>query len=140
MTKSKIGGNIKTDIRKPRTLELGVVPKIFLLIAWVGGVYLAVQYLLAFLIRLIFQPSVNTPLLQTFYAILCYAISIIVILFVPKKINKKWGANLEELGLIELPTWTDLGLAPVGFFLYVIFKSGKFKTGPKQTLTTKYMV
>lgn len=66
MTKSKIGGNIKTDIRKPRTRELGVVPKIFLLIAWVGGVYLAVQYLLAFLIRLIFQPSVNTPLLQTF--------------------------------------------------------------------------
>lgn len=97
------------------------LPKIILLILWVGGVYLAVQYLLAFLIRFIFQPTTNTPLLQTLYAISCYIISILIILFVPKKINKKWGTNFEELGLIELPTWTDLGLAPVGFFLYVIF-------------------
>ena len=133
MTKSEMGGKIKTDITKSHTRELksdlaksrkrelGVVPKIILLVVWVGGVYLAVQYLLAFLIRFIFQPSVNTPLLQTIYAILCYVVSILIILFVPKKINKKWGTNLEELGLIELPTWTDLGLAPVGFFLYIIF-------------------
>ena len=104
----------------PNSHKLGAFPKILLLVLWVGGVYLAVQYLLAFIIRLIFQPSVNTPLLQTIYAILCYIISLSIILFVPKKVNKKWGTTLESLGLVELPTWTDLGLAPVGFFLYLI--------------------
>ena len=109
--------------RQPRKRELKLIPRIMILVLWVGGVYLAVQYLLAFIIRFVFQPSGNTALLQTIYAILCYALSIIIILFVPGMVKKKWGTNLEELGLIELPTWTDLGLAPVGFFLYVILSN-----------------
>lgn len=114
----------KTIPKHPkREHKFGSVTTILILILWVGGVYLAVQYLLAFIIRFVFQPSGNTALLQTIYAILCYTLSLIIILFVPKKINKKWGTNLEGLGLIELPTWTDLGLAPLGFFLYVVFSN-----------------
>ncbi len=109
--------------RSLRSRKLGALPTIILLIIWVGGVYLAVQYILGFAIRLIFQPTTNTAALQTLYAILCYAISLTVIIFIPKLIRKKWGTTLEELGLIELPTWTDLGLAPVGFFLYLVFSN-----------------
>ena len=91
-----------------------------LVILWVGGVYLVVQYLLAFLIRWIFNPSVNNTSLQTLYSILCYIISLLIIIFVPKLINQKWKTNLEQLGIIEMPTWTDIGLGPVGFLLYIV--------------------
>lgn len=45
---------------------------------------------------------------------------------VPKKTQKKHQASFllqtdrKEMGLKNLPTWTDIGLAPIGYFAYVI--------------------
>ena len=46
---------------------------------------------------------------------------------VPKKTQKKHQASFllqtdrKEMGLKNLPTWTDIGLAPIGYFAYIIF-------------------
>lgn len=94
--------------------------RILLLVIWVGGVYFLVQLLLLFLFKTLFKDSVDTPLLQTICDLLCYGISAVIIVFVPKLIKRKWGTSLEELGIIEMPTWTDIGLAPVGFIIYMV--------------------
>ncbi len=124
MTKNK-SSKVAVSNANPRKISknktLNLILTIVALIIWVGGVYFLVQYILAFIIRSILQPTTNTPFYQTLYSILCYLISAAIILFVPKLINKKWKVSLEDLGIIELPTWTDIGLAPVGFLLYTLF-------------------
>ncbi len=63
--------------------------------------------------------SVNEAILQTVLAAFVYVVTILIVLGIPKAINKT-KISLPELGLGRLPTWMDILLAPAGFILYLV--------------------
>lgn len=73
-------------------------------------IIIAVEIVVLFLLK----PFVNLelPLWSAIYQALIYVISLALIL--------RFRSSRTELGLRGLPTWTDIGLAPVGFIVYFI--------------------
>lgn len=55
----------------------------------------------------------------TIYATLYYSLSLFLLLFIPYRL-KCWHPNRTQLGLKNMPTWVDVGLAPVGLAAYFI--------------------
>ncbi len=119
---------------RPATLNFW---KIFLsclgLLIWVGGVLFLVQFLMVFPFTFIANTFnfTSAALLQTLYSTTSYLVGLIIIVFVPFWLTRhfKIFSKLEflavknprkNLGLISLPTWTDLGLAPIAFIAYTI--------------------
>ena len=105
-----------------------------LLLIWTGGVLFLTQYLLSFPFAAIVKNSdlSSLALIQTLYSTASYLVSFIIVVFVPywlgkrfKKLQEKSPLNIKnpraDLGLLGLPTWADLGLAPVTFIIYMIF-------------------
>ncbi|MFZ2544791.1 MAG: type II CAAX endopeptidase family protein [Candidatus Saccharimonadales bacterium] len=58
---------------------------------------------------------------QTVVAVFIYIITIAIAIGVPYSKSKM--TNRTELGLTRLPSWTDIGLAPVGFIVYILMIS-----------------
>lgn len=95
--------------------------RIALLLAWVAVVMIAVQYAIVFgLYFLIGRERLTTPVWTTVANALVYLISTILIIWIPVRFFKKKRPSREDLGLKDLPTWTDIGLAPVGLIVYLI--------------------
>ena len=57
--------------------------------------------------------------LQTILAMIVYALTISIVVGVPY-LWKRHTVSLQTLGLTKLPTWTDIGLAPLTYVIYVI--------------------
>ena len=118
---SRAAKSLPKSSEKPcKTTWKGTLALVALTVAWVSLAYFVVGKILAWLILWIFHPTENNVFLQSFYSILCYLISAVVIILVPYKFRKSWKTTLEDLGIIELPTWADIGLAPAGFIAYMI--------------------
>lgn len=90
----------------------------FLMALWVGVVLIGVQYALAYLISAM-HLQVSEIVLQTIFSALVYVVSLLIIILVPWKLLKM-KTTREELGLRELPTWTDILLAPIAFIVFLI--------------------
>ena len=102
------------------------------IIAWTIGCILVVQLLLALLFRFLINTfRLYNPIIQTLYSVLTYVIAGAIIIFLPPKLTKKSAKDStksdraktakltrSELGFTGWPTWTDLGLAPIGFIVY----------------------
>lgn len=67
--------------------------------------------------------STNTALLNTITAAAIYGLSLLIVIGVPWLIRKHTTSK-EEVGLARLPSWADIGLAPVGFVLYFLLTAG----------------
>ena len=90
---------------------------------WTAGVLFLVQLLLSSILSWLFHIlpiQISSAAAQTVFSILSYGLSIFIIFKIPEKFNKKYRSSKSELGLNELPTWTDIGLAPVGLVVYAI--------------------
>lgn len=112
-------GNQKPK-RTPRQLLVSIL-KILALPAWVAVVTITVQYIVIYSLYFILgRETLTTPVWTAVADALIYSLSLLVIIFVPIKIFKIWPVTREGLGLKDLPTWIDIGLAPVGFFVYLI--------------------
>lgn len=61
--------------------------------------------------------------LQTTLAASVYAITIALVIGIPYAVRKR-PTSLKVLGLDRLPSWTDIGLAPVGMIVYLLAYSG----------------
>ena len=68
--------------------------------------------------------AMGSPGMTALYSVISYALAVILIIFVPLAFVKKWKTSREEMGLNGLPTWTDLGLAPVGFVVAALAAAG----------------
>ncbi|MBQ3306137.1 CPBP family intramembrane metalloprotease [Candidatus Saccharibacteria bacterium] len=103
----------------------------------VGVLIFAIEYALAWVLYwVVGAENLSTPLINALYQALIYAITLVLLLGAPAwlsrlktaKIAKNTAKTLkttrEELGLKGLPTWTDLGLAPVGFLVYFLAAAG----------------
>ncbi|MBR0479765.1 CPBP family intramembrane metalloprotease [Candidatus Saccharibacteria bacterium] len=94
---------------------------------------LIVGYLMLFILgRETFVQTVPSAI----YSLLSYALALFFVLFVSTRVKTKWKLidifgetkqkklNLDELGLKSGPTWTDIGLAPVGYIASLILAAG----------------
>lgn len=120
-------------MKKPKRAPVKVSPilKIFALCVWVLVAVIAVQYVVGFVMLWILgMETFNQPVFTATYSAISYVLAMALILFVPFAIKRKpiKKANLKELrsqvGLNNLPTWTDVGLAPVGFVVSLFLAAG----------------
>lgn len=111
---------------------------VIFVVLWAALSLVASQFIVAFLLRLLVGDKLVQPFWVLIYYIISYASALALILFVPPRLRqihqkpctakKKSGktpiqlsATRSELGLTDTPTLTDIGLAPVGYIVYVIF-------------------
>lgn len=123
----------------------GMVFKVLLLLAWVAAAVIVAQLIVGYLMLWILGREIFLqPVPTAFYSVLSYLLALVWILFVTPKIaiklkienEKKDGKRLingklapkvmdrEDLGLKGLPTWTDIGLAPIGFIVATLLAAG----------------
>lgn len=62
----------------------------------------------------------NQPVWSAVYSALAYIIALLIIILIPMALFRKWHVTRKDLGLDSLPTWTDIGLAPIGFLVATI--------------------
>lgn len=91
---------------------------VFLMLVWVFASIIAAQLVVGYIMVWILGPEkFEQPVFAAIYSAVAYALAMALIIFVPWKIMK---TNRVELGLRGWPTWTDIGLAPAGFIIYLI--------------------
>lgn len=123
------------------TSPLFVVFYVLLLLVWVGGAMYAIQFILARIALITVGASMTErPGALAWYYILSDLLTASVIILLPKfllprlipqpviskpskkKLSKKtwWKEIAHELGLKDLPTWSDIGLALVSYIAYLV--------------------
>lgn len=115
---------------------------IVLMCAWVAISVVATQFVVGIImIRILGTAQFNKPVWTAIYSAISYSLALLLVVFVPILLNKRFRTrnkntppakkqsvhrkNLErklsvaeqrmELGLMGMPTWSDIGLAPIGF-------------------------
>ena len=120
-TSQKDSSHVKTKSPQSKDSFWRQFLRVVSLLAWVAVVMVAVQYAIVFgLYFLIGREQLSTPVWTTVANALVYLVSTFLIIWVPVKLFKKSRLSREDLGLKDLPTWTDIGLAPVGLIAYLI--------------------
>ena len=66
--------------------------------------------------------DVNPAIFSTVTSAIVYLLLLVIVIGLPW-IVKKYRTTAEEVGLSRLPTWTDIVLAPAGFFVYIILSA-----------------
>ncbi|MBO4813172.1 CPBP family intramembrane metalloprotease [Candidatus Saccharibacteria bacterium] len=120
--------------------------KILAMLAWAGASTIVSQLIIGRLMILIMGvDNFTQPVPTAIYSALSYILTMFMVILLPpiiisiqrskvaKKAGKKATSKMvtidrnemrEELGLKGLPTWTDVGLAPVGFIVYLLVAAG----------------
>lgn len=105
--------------KKPKKSFKPILKKIIfciLVLVWAFIASYASQYIVGLpMLWILGKETLSTPIWTMIDNLLCYVLSIVLTIFVPYLFSKKLKSSREELGLKELPTWTDIGLAPVGY-------------------------
>ncbi|MBR2840051.1 CPBP family intramembrane metalloprotease [Candidatus Saccharibacteria bacterium] len=131
---SKGAGSAKnTGAKKhPWRLAFSVVA----MLVWVGASVIVSQLAVGYLmIWIIGAEEFGKPVSTAIFSALSYVVAMLLIIIVPwlmaRRRSKKKGlpaegkeAELRTLGLFGWPTWTDVGLAPVGFIVYALLAGG----------------
>lgn len=125
--------------KKPEEKKSRTICEILLMCVWVFASVVAAQYIIGTILILILgREALAQPVWTAIYSALSYVAAMILIIFVPprlkQKFNKKPKAKTKRklisseerknLGLFETPTWTDIGLAPIGFIAAMILAAG----------------
>lgn len=73
------------------------------------------------LIWMVGAETFGRPAVQAIYTLLVYVMAIILVVWVPRVLGFWRGKNTRSvLGLRGLPTWTDIGLAPIGYIVAML--------------------
>jgi hypothetical protein len=96
----------------------------FIAVMWVLAGFTASQVIIYIVFSLLDKLGVpliaiGPAFLQTIAAVLVYILTLTIVIGGPWLLKKK-RITLDEIGLGRLPTWKDIGLAPVGFVVYFI--------------------
>jgi len=100
---------------------------ILTLCVWVFVSVVAAQLAVGFVMSLILGAErFSQPVWTAIYSALSYSLALALAILVPAKLIKRQKEQVSrtELGLAGLPTWTDIGLAPVGFIVSLILAAG----------------
>lgn len=110
---------------------------VVLVIAWAVVASLACQYIVAYPLVWLIGDKVNQPFWTLVYYLLDYSLTLAAIFILPKYVarwlrkrkgNQTATKELEEaltvtpteLGVGHLPTFVDIGLAPIAYFVYAM--------------------
>lgn len=124
----KRGGEIKQDLfeRAKKIWRVLKSPKLWkrvgmalLLLLWVGGVLYATQFCFKYLFRWLFPNDLESAFVQTFYTLVVDGAALVLIVLLPWRLFGR-KTSLTEMGIEGNLTWTDIGLAPIGFVVYLI--------------------
>lgn len=106
---------------KPAHKARSAAISIFAMLVWVLVAVVASQFAVGYLMLFILgKDAFVTPVWTAVYSAVSYLVALILIIMVPWKLFKKWKTSRDELGLNELLTWTDIGLAPVGYIVATV--------------------
>ncbi|MBQ3321071.1 CPBP family intramembrane metalloprotease [Candidatus Saccharibacteria bacterium] len=128
--KKKIQARTKVPQKQRKMLIFRIFALIVLVVASDLISQLAIGYLLLWILG---ADTFSQPVWTAIYSALSYVSALLILLLVSRIDLKKKGeksflkTDREEIGLKGLPTWTDIGLAPVGFVVYLIM-AGLFLT------------
>ena len=111
---------------------------ILAMLLWVFSSIIASEYVIGYVMMwLLGAEAFARPVVMAVYSALSYVTAMLLVVLVPAKImakaksQKKTAAQPNDrrlvswktLGLHKWPTWTDIGLAPVGYVVYLILAS-----------------
>jgi membrane protease YdiL (CAAX protease family) len=127
----------------PQKQWWGLAFKVLLLLVWVAAAVIVAQLIVGYLMLwMLGRETFLQPVPTAIYSALSYILALVWILLatpritVKLKIKNRDGGHLvngklapkvmdrEDLGLKGLPTWTDIGLAPVGFIVATLLAAG----------------
>ena len=107
--------------------------EISVILVWVLVAIIASQLIVGYpMLWLVGEEAFDTPVVTTVYSALSYILALVLVIFVSPRLSAKVRtlsggidksksdetpkpSTRKELGLSGWPTWTDIGLAPVGF-------------------------
>ena len=108
----------KAPLKLPKNQGWRLVCSILLMCAWVLAAVIASQFVVGYLLMwCIGKEALAQPMWSAIFSALSYVLALVLIIVVPMKLFKKWHITRKDLGLNSLPTWTDIGLAPIGFIV-----------------------
>ena len=95
-------------------------------LAWVFFALIFSQLFFGLIIAFVApQDFFDSPINNALFSVLSYSLTLVLTIFVPPKIFKKIKKpTRESLGLRGLPTWTDIGLAPIGYVATILLAMG----------------
>ena len=107
------------------------------LCAWVFTVVLGVQFMLGVLAGYLLPTDLLTSTIgNAVFSVISYAFALFILLWLTPRVIEKWKEkkekepikpikfNRERMGLRGFPTWTDIGLAPIGYVVSVVLATG----------------
>lgn len=121
--------NAPKNIPKKSTKENVII--VALMVVWVLASIIASQFVVGWLmVWLLGRETLTQPVWTAIYSLVSYLVAMALIIFVPPRLAKKWKflskndadkpTDRKELGLSGMPTWTDIGLAPIAFVVSTI--------------------
>ena len=119
-TLNDVSVKIKKALKTLKTVKFWKrIGLIVLMLAWTAGVMYATQFCFKHLFRFLFPDHLDSVLTQAVYTFVVDMVALALIVLLPWKIWKK-KTTLDEMGIKGNLTWTDIGLAPVGFIAYML--------------------
>ena len=104
-----------------------------IILIWTAVSVIAAQLIIGnFMILILGSENMSSPVSTAVFSALSYVAAMVLIIFVPPLIKRCWRNNKkgekvpkklvsrDEIGLKGWPTWTDIGLAPVGYLVYLV--------------------
>lgn len=104
---------------------------------WVFVVVVGVQFLVTIPAAMIIpMEALRSTLGNAILSIICYILALFILLWLSPRVVAKWQErstkkpvkpakfNRERMGLSGLPTWTDIGLAPIGYIASIVIAMG----------------
>lgn len=129
--------------KKISKFDFKLAKKIVLMCLWVAVSVIAVQFVVGYLMILILgKTTFSYPVWTAVYSAISYVLAMALVILVPPRVTVKWKienqkigkrnidkavpskVSRDELGLRDWPTWTDVGLGPVGFIVATLFAAG----------------
>ena len=101
---------------------------VIMMLFWTFVTLIGSEFLVAFIITHTLPANIlNSPLANAGFSIVAYLLTALLVIFLPTKIPKVRDTikiTKERLGIRGLPTWTDIGLAPVGYIATILIVMG----------------
>ena len=139
-TKKKTTSNAAQT--KPKISQYNILFTIFI-IAWTILATTASQYLIAYPLHWLLGEKLLEPGWTLLYYILTYEITLAILILLPtalikayhkrhsrqinevmlKRISKDMRSTPTSMGVQHLPTFVDIGLAPIGYVVYLFMAS-----------------
>lgn len=128
----------RKDQATSKKLSRQDIVTIILLVVWTVLALIASQFIVAYPMFWLLGEAVTTPFWTLIFYLLNYSLSLVLILVLPRKLfqlikrrkNRKLDfdeemllSNPKDLGVGFWPSFVDIGLAPIGYFIYIVLAS-----------------